>query len=771
MNHLSDPIFLPPEQLTQRWWESPLNLFNASEEAQLVCHEDGIALHINPKAARLFKLRPDLDEGAFSIFKILPPPASRKLSRIFQNRRPHAEKLHSVILLQDNSPHSMMDLEVVSVDGHLNLVTFKDSGRRQRMEPHIQQLTTAIDACPDVFFVADADLRITFVNPAFQSVTGYSMEDVLGRTDDFLRAPSEKEKTTAYHELVSRGREWIGELVNARRDGNTYQVESTASPIFDFAGRFKGYVVCERDITVRKHLQNALRGERDFAQSILQSLDGAIYSLDCEFRLTHANDGWRHLPAMHGGIHMQGAPETGHALLEYVPDPARRMELQSLFQEVIRSGKALENHFQAPDGRYWLVKISPWMNRTQIRGLICSIVDQTQHYELQNQLFQSQKMEIIGTLVAGVAHDFNNLLQIIRGYTSLSLMQVESSSPLRRGLEQVDMAAARATEITRQLLSFSRVSDERRVVLDLNKIIREANQLGQRTLYNNVVIKLVPAPAPVLVRLDSTKASQAVLNLCVNALDAMPSGGHLTLSNSVVEPTAGQVARHHLPPGVSYARCSVTDTGCGIPPSVLPRIFEPFYTTKEKNKGTGLGLPIVKQVVEDAGGFVEIESVLKQGTTFHLYLPLVREQPEPVSTPAPAPLAQGRGRVLVVDDVDLLRDFTQNFLQAMGLHILAASNGQQALKVLEESAEPVDLVFTDYNMPGMTGLALIEEIAKRWPKTKFILVSGFLNDADYNRIKQCDISILAKPYDLQDASQLVLKRLAEKGGESPALPV
>jgi PAS domain S-box-containing protein len=766
MNNLSGPKIVPAKKGADRWWESPLNFFNAAEEAQIVCRADGIALHINPKAARQFKLRPELDEGAFSILKILASPANRKLGRLLQNREPHAEKLHSAVVLQDNAPHAMMDLEVVSMDGCFNLVTFKDSGHRLRLEPHIQQLITAIDATPDVFFVTDADLRITFVNPAFQSVTGYSMEEVLGRTDNFLRAPFEQEKITASHELVSQGREWISEFVNLRRDGKTYQVESTASPIFDFAGQFKGYVVCERDITVRTHLQNALRTERDFVQSILQSLDGAIYSLDCEFRLTHANDGWRRLPPEHGGIRLKGVPETGHALLDYVPEAARRTELQSLFQEVIHSGQAQDNHFHAPDGRHWLVKISPWINRAQMRGLICNIVDETRHYELQNQLFQSQKMEIIGTLAAGVAHDFNNLLQVIRGYTSLEIMQAATGSPLRRGLEQVDMAAARATEITKQLLSFSRISDEKRIVLDWNKIIQEANQLSRRTLRNNVVVKLNPASGPVLVKLDPTKASQTLLNLCVNAQDAMPQGGCLTLTNAIVNPTADQRTRHHLPAAGTYARCSVADTGCGIPSEMLPRIFEPFYTTKSKDKGTGLGLAIVHRIVEDAGGFLEVESVLKQGTTFHLYLPIVQELPAPVPLAEPAPLVQGRGRVLVVDDVDLLRKFTQKFLQAMGLNVLVASSGQQAIKVLEESAEPVDLVFTDYNMPGMTGLELIEAVTKRWPATKFILVSGFLDDAAYARIEQCHVSVLAKPYDMEDASQIILEKLADKATEA-----
>ena len=456
MNDLSIEKTLPGQETAHRWWE---NLFHTSEEAQMVCRADGIALHINQKAARQFKLRLDLDRGSLSIFKILSPPADLKLRRILQLHPSQPDRLHSVMVLQDGSPHSLMDIEVVSLDGDHSLVTFRDSGHRLRLESHIQRLITAIDATPDVFLVTDADLRITFVNPAFQTATGYGLEEVLGRSDDFLRAPFEQEKVNAYRELVSQGREWIGEFVNVRRNGETYHVESNISPICDIAGRFMGYVVCERDITVRKHLQDALRMERDFVQSILHSLDGAIYILDCDFHLTHANEGWRHLPAEHGGIRLNGAPAVGRSLLEYVPDPARREELRDAFSEVLSNGKAQDHHFQAPDGRHWLVRVSPWINGAQMRGLICNIADQTQYHELQNQLFQAQKMDIIGTLAAGVAHDFNNLLQVIRGHTTLVLMQAPAGSPLHHGLERVDMAAARAAEITQQLLSFSRVSD------------------------------------------------------------------------------------------------------------------------------------------------------------------------------------------------------------------------------------------------------------------------------------------------------------------------
>jgi PAS domain S-box-containing protein len=662
----------------------------------------------------------------------------------------------------EDLPFALMDLEVIPLDHDHGLVTFKDANRRLRLEAHVQRLVTAVDATPDHFLVTDAELRITYVNPAFQSATGYCLEEVLGRDDGFLRAPAELEKVRAYRNLVSEGREWIGELVNQRRNGETYHVECTVSPISDIAGRFMGYVACERDITVRRQLQVALRAERDFVHSILHSLDGAIYSLDCEFRLTHTNAGWRHLPAQHAGLQFGGTPAMGRPLLDYVPDVARRGELRLAFEEVIATGKPQENLFHASDGRHWLMRISPWIDGGNIRGLICNIADQTQYHELQNQLFQAQKMEIIGTLAAGVAHDFNNLLQAIRGHAGLILLKTEAGSPLHQGLEKIDLAAARAAEITRQLLNFSRVSDDNNTVLDLNQVIQETAQLARRNLRSNVTVKLRPAAQPVNVKMDSTRASQALLNLCVNAQDAMPNGGKLTLTNTVLEPAAELVVRHSLPPGAVYARCSVADTGCGIPAEMLPKIFQPFFTSKENGKGTGLGLPIVQRVAREAGGFIEVESAPGKGTTFHLYLPLVQERSTPVAAPNHAPLAQGSGRVLVVDDVDLLRDLARTFLQMTGVTVLVASSGPQALKILEEAAAPVDILFTDYNMPGMNGVELMEKVAAHWPKTKFILASGYLDEATSARVESCHATMLAKPYDIHAASELVMKTLAAR---------
>jgi len=746
------------------WWQ---NFFNASDDAQVVCRRDGTVLHVNPKAARRFRLKPAADGKYAPILKLFVPPAGRKISQALASQTTFPVSLHSIITQLDGRPHALVDLEIVPLGAATSVITFKETTGRLRLEAHVQRLVTAIDATPDVFLVTDAEMNITYVNPAFQSATGYGLEEVLGRPDDFLRAASEAEKVFSYRENVKQGREWSGELVNTRRNGESYFVDCTVSPISDIAGNFMGYVACERDITMRRQLQNALRVERDFVQSILHSLDGAIYSLDCDFRLTHANAGWRNLPRSHGGLQFDGPPTIGRPLLDHVEDPARRGELRLAFEEVIATGRLQENHYHSPDGRRWLTRISPWIDGSKVRGLICNIADQTHFQELQEQLFQAQKMEVIGTLAAGVAHDFNNLLQAIRGHANLALMQAEVGSPLQKGLEKIDLAATRAAEITKQLLSFSRVSELRSTVLDLNEVVKEATQLLRRTLRGDITVEIGPALMPVRVKMDATRANQALLNICVNAQDAMPQGGHLTITNTILEPAPELVVRHSLPPGQAYARCSIADTGCGIAAGDLAKVFQPFFTTKDKGKGTGLGLAIVQRAVREAGGFIEVESKVAKGSTFHLYLPLVHEELSLAPVTNLTPLPNGKGRVLVVDDVDLLRDFAQGFLEMSGLSVQVAASGAQAIQILAEPNAAIDLIFTDYNMPGMNGVELIEQAAKRWPKIKFVLASGYLDDVTRARLETYHASVLSKPYDMHDASELVLHRLADAKTTTP----
>ncbi|HUB88084.1 MAG TPA: ATP-binding protein, partial [Verrucomicrobiae bacterium] len=365
----------------------------------------------------------------------------------------------------------------------------------------------------------------------------------------------------------------------------------------------------------------------------------------------------------------------------------------------------------------------------------------------------------IGTLAAGVAHDFNNLLQAIRGNTSLVIMQAPEDSDLHHWGEQINLAATRAAEITQQLLSFSHRAEEKRVVLDLNQIIRDAGQLARRTLRADVNLEIVTPPQPIPVKIELSRATQTLLNLCVNAQDAMPEGGTLTITNAITTVTLELAKRHGVSVGVEFARCSVADTGCGIPANLLPRIFEAFFSTKEKGRGTGLGLSIVRRIMQEAGGFVDVESAVGHGTTFHLYFPISRENVAASSRPVERTLPRGKGRVLVVDDLDLLRDFAKTFLEATGLTVLVAASGHDALQVLEKEKGAVDILFTDYAMPDMNGADLIEQVAVRWPSIRPVLASGYLEEPIVKRLEELKAKVLSKPYEMQEAAAALIELL------------
>ncbi len=743
-----------------RWWKS---LFNASLDAQIICRADGSVAHANPKAGRLFKLPAEMGPGMVSIHNVLPPAARQIFDSISISPSADPQRGKSLKVVFDDGGSLVMDLDFIPMpDGYI-LINFRDTTTAHRLESHVQRLITAIDATPDVFLVTDRNFQITYVNPAFQSATGYGIEEVMGRTDQFLRAPSEQGRVAEYLDLVRQGREWVGELVNLRSNGEAYLVESTISPIFDLAGGFMGYVTSERDVTLRKQLQEELREERDFARSILQSLDSAIYSLDHEFKLILANDGWQQLPEEHAGIHLNGKPETGRYFLDYVPDPARRETLRSLFQKAREFGKTQSDYYHSADGRHWMVKITPLVAGSQSGGLILRVEDHSLYDEIQNQRFQSQKMEIIGTVAAGVAHDFNNLLQVIMGHVQLLQMQLRRDPALPAAfglsLEKISMASVRARDITQQLLAFSRGRDERHAVLDLNSVIADAARLARPNLRENVVMDLLPADEPVEVRMDYSRATQALINLFANSQEAMPEGGVIQVVNAVVPLEKHLAIRHHLPVGRHYARCSVRDHGAGIPPEILSRIFQPHFSAKSISKGTGFGLPIVQRIVREADGFLDVESAAGQGAVFHIYLPLARGHHTVKAEKPEQALKNPKGRILVVDDVELLRDFAQNFLESAGFTVLTAKNGEEAILMLEHMGQPVDLILSDYNMPAMNGVDLIKKIAPRWPGTKFILASGYLDDQARENIRQQNASTILKPYSVEDLTRLIIKEL------------
>ncbi len=383
--------------------------------------------------------------------------------------------------------------------------------------------------------------------------------------------------------------------------------------------------------------------------------------------------------------------------------------------------------------------------------------DITEERRLEEQFRQAQKMEAVGQLAAGVAHDFNNLLTVITSYSDLLLGDLESTDPRREDLEEIRKATMGAAGLTRQLLAFSRQQVLEPKVLDLNAIVSGAGNMLQRLIGEDIRLVTVLAPDLGAVKADPGQLEQVILNLAVNARDAMPEGGKITVETANAELDAAYAAEH-IPVGPgAYVLFSVSDTGVGMEEETKRRIFEPFFTTKEKGKGTGLGLATVYGIVKQSGGFVWVYSEPGHGTTFKIYLPRVNEKAEvvPRGTALP-PSVRGTETVLLAEDAGPLRTVVRQILKRNGYTVLEAPDGKSALDKAAEHAGPIHLLLTDVIMPEMSGRQLAERLRARRPELKVLFVSGYTDNAIVRHgILEPGIAFLQKPFSPESLARKV----------------
>jgi signal transduction histidine kinase/ActR/RegA family two-component response regulator len=391
-------------------------------------------------------------------------------------------------------------------------------------------------------------------------------------------------------------------------------------------------------------------------------------------------------------------------------------------------------------------------------GTLGALTDISERKMLQEQLLQSQKMDAVGRLAGGVAHDFNNLLTAIKGFTELLLLDFDPADSRHPFITEIQAAANRAASLTRQLLAFSRKQVLQPRVLDLNASVVDMEKMLRRLIGEDVTLDTALDVEPKHVKADPGQIEQVILNLAVNARDAMPHGGRITVATSTLQLAAEQIPRHAgVEPG-PYVALTVSDTGTGIDEITRGRIFEPFYTTKEQGKGTGLGLSTVYGIVQQSGGFIELESEPGAGTTFRILLPQVEEEVERTVRHAPTGTMDGSETVLMVEDEIAVRVLVRRVLDRAGYHVLEAASGAEALDLVETTDLPIDILLTDVVMPGMSGRELADELCARFPTLRVLFMSGYTDEAIvHHGVLEAGVSFMEKPF----TPEILLQRLRE----------
>jgi signal transduction histidine kinase len=384
------------------------------------------------------------------------------------------------------------------------------------------------------------------------------------------------------------------------------------------------------------------------------------------------------------------------------------------------------------------------------------------------QFIEAQKMEVIGQLASGVAHDFNNILGVIIGYGDLIMADLEADSPLRKYVEEIRQAAKRGAGLTRQLLVFSRKKNVQPIVLDLNDVVKNVDKMLHRLIGENIEMMITPGKEIGRIKADFGYIGQVLMNLAVNARDAMPNGGKLTIATSNVALNEDHARTHAGTIPGDYVLLCVTDTGTGMTREVKARMFEALFTTKPAGKGTGLGLTTCQTIVKQSGGHIDVESEVGKGTTFKIYFPRVDKPLETAAgTDQTGPLPRGTETLLVVEDEPAVRYLARGVLEARGYEVLLASDGQDALQVAHKhQGSPIRLVVTDVIMPLMSGKAMADQLKTTYPDLKVLFTSGYTDDAiAHHGVLERGVEFLAKPYTpatLTSKVREMLDRLIEK---------
>ena len=611
-----------------------------------------------------------------------------------------------------------------------------------------------LEASPNAIVAVDAQGVVVYVNPQVQATFGYERDEVIGQPIELLLPERVSERHVAHRNAfiahpVARPMGIGLDLAGRRKDGTEFPVEISLSPVVTSTGRQVFATVV--DITARKTAESALaESERRF-RAVLEASPNAVVAIDAQGRIVYVN------PQVEKTFGYHRDELTGQKVELLLPDRVSQRHVGHrdgfLANPVARPmGIGLDLAGRRKDGTEVPVEISLSPVETS-DGLqvFATVVDITARKAAENQLLQSQKLESIGRLAGGIAHDFNNMLFAIHGYSELLTQDLAAANRERfdpdrsqASVTAIGNAAERATALTAQLLAFSRQQVVSVKVLDLNDSVKAIEPMIRPLIGENMKLVLRLDPAAGHIRADVGQIDQILVNLIVNARDAMPNGGTVTIETGNVEFEEPYALEHFdVAPG-PYVMLAVSDTGVGMDRATREHVFEPFFTTKDVGKGTGLGLATTYGIVRQAGGHIWLYSEPGHGSAFKLYFPrvdaAVEARPPSISTPS-----VGVGTVLVVEDEPAVRDMTTQLLERAGYEVLPVADAAEAL-ASTRLVRPIDVLVTDVIMPNMSGIELAEQLMDRYPHLSVVLLSGYTAETlDLERVTARGATFVPKP--------------------------
>lgn len=653
-----------------------------------------------------------------------------------------------------------------NVDGHLLVRAMRYAQERKRvlreLERSEQRFRSLLENALDLIVVLDPLGRITYASPSTERVLGYRPEELTGQFTGMLLHPEDRFSVeNAIGGLDAGGESVVFEFRVQRRDGGWRVLEAIGRSLVGDSA-VAGVVINARDITERKAAEYGLRELNARLQAVIETCPLPIYVIDLQGRV----QGWnRAAQEVFGWTEA----EVLGCVLPPASDSAAKTALRERLESARSGGSAVqvESKYRRKNGSS--VDVTIWNSplrdgEGKVTGVVAVVADVTERRRLEEQVRQGQKMEAIGRLAGGVAHDFNNLLTVITGYSQMALNRQPEGSPSALDLAEVLQAADRAATLTKQLLTLSRRKVMEPALLDLNTVVADMQRMLHRVIGEDVQLRTSLWPNLRLVRADRGQLELVLLNLAVNARDAMPGGGTLTIETSEVDLDAPEEL--HRVSGISgmAVMLSVRDTGMGMDEHVRSHVFEPFFTTKEPGKGTGLGLSTSYGIVRQHAGDISVESEPNVGTMFRVYLPIAASQnPEVVADAQNAPESvHGTETILLVEDEVSVANVMREVLEMHGYRVLVANRAEEALFIIGQTGRKVDLMISDLVLQSEHGVDLARQIRSALPDLRMLFVSGYTGTgASARSFMESSMRFLQKPFTPQVLVAKVREVLSE----------